>query len=73
MSLSKDELFKQAVKLSPMEKAHLVELLLSSFELTDKPDIDTKWASEAESRLEAYSNGFIEKVSINDVFSSLDV
>ncbi|MGL1892020.1 MAG: addiction module protein [Spirochaetaceae bacterium] len=73
MVISRDELYKEAVNLSPLDKAQLVELLLSSFNYKGRADIDAKWAVEAENRLEASKNGLIEKVSMEDVFSSLDI
>lgn len=73
MVISKDELYKEAVNLSPLDKAQLVELLLSSFNYKGRTAIDSKWAIEGEDRLEASKNGLIEKVSMEDVFSSLNM
>lgn len=73
MIISKDQLYKEAVSLSPMDKAQLVEILLASFNFKDRADIDSKWAIEAEDRLEAANNGLIEKISMDDVFTSLNM
>jgi len=73
MVISKDELYKEAVNLSPLDKAQLVDILLSSFNFKGRAEIDSKWAIEAEDRLEASKNGLIEKVSMEDVFASLDM
>ncbi len=73
MVISKDELYKEAINLSPMDKAQLVEVLLSSFNFKGRSEIDKKWADEAEDRLEAANNGLIKKVSMDDVFASLDI
>lgn len=71
--ISKDELFKEAVNLSPMEKAQLVEIILSSFNFQARKKIDAAWESELEDRLKALKNGEMEKISIEDVFSSINM
>jgi hypothetical protein len=56
------EIFEQALSLKPLEKADLVDRLLSSL---DQPDeaITELWAKEAESRLDAYEKAAsLEKV-----------
>lgn len=58
---------------SPMDRAKLVELILSSFSFEDRDNIDSLWAKEAEDRIKAYNEGKIEKISMEDVFSSLDI
>lgn len=73
MILSKEKLFKEAINLSPMEKAKLVELLLSSFNFQGRKEIDSAWATEAEARLKAIKNGEMETFSMEDVFSSLNI
>ena len=71
MIVSKDEIIKRAIELSPMEKANLIELLLSSFNFQGRKEIDAAWAVEAEARLKAIENGEMETLSMEDVFSSL--
>lgn len=56
-----------------MDRAKLVELILSSFSFEDRDNIDSLWAKEAEDRIKAYNEGKIEKISMEDVFSSLDI
>lgn len=63
MSLSKEELFNEAGNLSPMEKAQLVEFVLSTFNLKGRKEIDSLWSSEAEERLHAAKSGDLEKIS----------
>ena len=73
MTISKEKLFNEAVNLSPMDKAKLVELVLSSFSYQGGKEIDAAWVVEAEDRLKALKNGEMEKISMEDVFSSLNV
>ena len=64
-----DEILKEALTLKPLQKAELVDKLLSSL---DKPDeeIDELWAKEAESRIDDYEKGKIKAVSMEKVLES---
>ncbi len=68
MSTKTKEILNQALELSPIEKAHLVDCLLSSL---DKPDeaIDNLWREEVKKRLEAYQAGKLTTVSLQQVLS----
>ena len=63
------KLTEEAAKLSPLERAELIEGILSSL---DKPDtdIDRAWAHEAQDRLEAYERGEIEALDFEEVVES---
>lgn len=67
MAVSKD-LTEKVLSLRPLEKADLVDRLLSSL---DQPDeaITEMWAKEAESRLDAYEHGKLKAVSLEKVLS----
>jgi len=67
MSTSKD-ILKEAIQLEPTEKTKLVEQLITSLDKPDK-DIDKLWAEEAESRLDAYKQGKLKAVSLEEVLS----
>lgn len=60
-------ILKQALLLSPKEKAVLVEKLLASL---DQPDsaIDGLWAKEAEDRIDAYESGNLKTISAEEIF-----
>jgi putative addiction module component (TIGR02574 family) len=73
MIISKDELYREAVKLSPLDKAQLVELILSSFNYKGRDEIDSKWAKEVEDRLQASKDGLMNKISMEEVFTSLNI
>lgn len=55
---------EEALKLTPVEKAHLAELLLTSL---DKPDAGTekKWVQESEKRYAAYKQGIIQGIPLD--------
>lgn len=65
-----EQLYRQALNLSPIERAALAEELLSSLDATDSK-IDELWAKEAEDRLRAYRAGELEAYSADEVFSEL--
>jgi len=55
---------KEALKLKPVEKVHLAELLLVSL---DKPDseIEQRWVEESERRYAAYKRGDLQGLPLN--------
>ena len=59
-------LLKEALDLPPIERAALVDQLLTSL---DKPDeaIDKVWRKEIAARLRAYRSGTAETVSTEEV------
>lgn len=61
------EILKQALKLKPDERFMIIEGLLKSL---DEPDslLDVLWAEEAEKRLNAYRNGTLEGISVEEIF-----
>jgi putative addiction module component (TIGR02574 family) len=61
-----ENILKEALKLTPSEKAQLIDKLIS---ILDKPDkeIDELWAREAEDRLDAYDQGRIKAISLERV------
>jgi len=61
-----NQVLKEALALKPSQKAELIDKLLSSLDEPDK-EIDELWASEAESRIDAYERGEIKVVSLEKV------
>ena len=61
-----NEILKDALNLRPAEKADLTDKLLSSLDNPDK-QLDELWAREAEDRIEAYDQGKIKALSLNEV------
>lgn len=70
MSGVAEKLVREALQLDPVERAAVIEELLSS---PDKPDpaLDAKWAKEAEDRLFGFRAGEIEAIPANEVFAEL--
>lgn len=59
---------ESALKLPPIERAALIEQMIASLDTAD-PHMDSLWAKEAESRLNAYHNGAIQAVPLTDVLA----
>ncbi|MBP1776153.1 MAG: putative addiction module component, family [candidate division NC10 bacterium] len=72
MSPQAREVLAQALKLSPLEKAELVERILDTFVLPDRKAIDERWAAEAEDRIDAYERGAVVVRSVTDVFARIE-
>ncbi|MGK0298349.1 MAG: putative addiction module component (TIGR02574 family) [Gammaproteobacteria bacterium] len=70
MTEAAKKIFHDAMNLPSIERASLIEELLSSM---DKPDfeLDKLWAKEAEDRLAAYRRGEIESFPANEIFAEL--
>jgi putative addiction module component (TIGR02574 family) len=60
----------QALKLGPLQRAELIETLLSSFD-QKRGELDALWAAEAESRIDAHDEGEIKSSSAEDVFAGI--
>ncbi len=61
-----DNILKEALTLSPSEKAQLIDRLISTLDKSDK-EIDELWAKEAEDRIDAYDQGKIKAISLEKV------
>jgi putative addiction module component (TIGR02574 family) len=62
-----EELLNNIMDLNPKERAFIVEKLLESL---DKPDqnIDMLWQQEAEQRIDAYQQGHLKTLTVEEVF-----
>ena len=63
---SVEQLARKAAALEPVERLRLVEEILCGLDKID-PDIEQRWAAEAEARYEAYQRGEIETVDWQDI------
>lgn len=72
MTTQAQQVLNDAVHLSPIERAELVEKILSSFNFSARNDIDESWALEAEERVDAYDSGEIELSSVAEVFDRIN-
>jgi len=61
-----DNIIREALTLSPSEKAQLIDKLIASLDKADK-EIDELWAREAEDRIDAYDKGKLKAVSLEKV------
>ncbi len=68
MKPKSEELLKEALELPPVERAALVDRLLTSL---DKPDesIDRAWRKEIAARLRAYRAGTAATLSADDILA----
>jgi putative addiction module component (TIGR02574 family) len=67
MSPESKHILEQALRLSPVERAELVEQILSSFEFPDRERINALWAEEAEERIDAYDRGEMGSSSAKEI------
>ena len=63
-----ETIIKEALALRPKQKAKLVDKLLSSLNGSGE-ELDGIWADEGEARIEAFENGKLKAVSLEDVLS----
>ena len=65
--MSNKEILERALTLKPVDRLIIIDGLLRSL---DEPDakIDELWAEEAVNRLQAYRDGRIEGISLDEVF-----
>lgn len=71
MSQNTERVLTDALELPPIERAELIEQLLSSFEFPARKTIDELWAKEAEERIEAYDRGELTAKSAKEVFDRI--
>jgi putative addiction module component (TIGR02574 family) len=69
MSITLQELEKQARSLSPEERARLADSLLESLRDTPLAEIETAWDREIEERVAAYERGELKTFAAEDVFA----
>jgi len=68
MKSRSEELLKEALDLPPIERAAMVDQLITSL---DRPDeaVDEAWRKEIGARLDAYRSGAAATVSADDVLA----
>lgn len=70
MSTEAEMVLAAALGLPEVDRAALIEALLSSLETAPLPTIDALWAAEVEDRLAAYERGELAAVPAAEVFAS---
>ncbi len=72
MSVNTENVLNQALELSPIDRAELIERLLSSFDFPERDSVDSLWAGEVESRIDAFDRGELKSKSAKQVFQNID-
>ena len=72
MTTATQSILKQALNLNPVERAELIEELFHSFDKDHDDKIDSRWANESESRIDAYDVGKITSDSAKAVFERIN-
>ncbi len=72
MSPHVHDILAEALKLSPIERAELLEQIAESFSSPDRQALDERWAAEAEERVQAYERGEIQSRSAHEVFRRIE-
>ncbi|HEU0186523.1 MAG TPA: addiction module protein [Gallionellaceae bacterium] len=68
--MSTAEVIEQALKLKAAERLALIEMLQESLDKSD-PEIDRIWLEEAQRRLQAYREGKLAAIPMEEVFRGL--
>ncbi len=71
MSENTEKILAEALELPPIERAELIEQLLSSFEFPSRKSIDALWAEEVEDRIDAHERGELAATSAKNVFDKI--
>uniref|UniRef100_Q3AQZ2 Addiction module component, TIGR02574 family n=1 Tax=Chlorobium chlorochromatii (strain CaD3) TaxID=340177 RepID=Q3AQZ2_CHLCH len=67
------QIYDEALTLSPIEKVELIEHLYFSLDSKNsRQELDKLWAEEAEDRLTAYENGEIKTTPASEVFAEIN-
>ncbi len=72
MTAQAQQVLEKAIHLPPVERAELVEQILSSFDFPSRGEIDALWAQEAEDRIDAYDQGKIKSTPASRVFEKIN-
>ena len=65
------QILKKAISLPAIDRAELVESILTSFDFPERKKIDALWAEESEARLSAFSSGRIKTKSAKQVLRDI--
>jgi putative addiction module component (TIGR02574 family) len=72
MSAQSKRILNEALELPPVQRAALVEEILSSFDFPLREEVDSLWAKEAEDRIRAYDRGEIKTAPATKVFAKIN-
>ena len=66
-----EQILRDALDLHPVDRAELVEKLLSSFIVSPDHSIDILWEKEVEERVDAYENQQIKTIPAQKIFDNI--
>ncbi len=69
----KNEIISFLLELPPLEKADLIDKLLSSFSSNNEKEIESLWAEESENRLSNYFQKNIKATPMDLVFNRINI
>lgn len=72
MTAVAEKVMKNALDLSPLDRAELIERLFLSFDASSDRPVDKAWKAEAESRIDGYDAGMIRSASAEAVFDRIE-
>ena len=72
MTAQATQVLEEALHLSPLERAELIERIFASFSFPSRQANDAEWACEAEARIDAYDAGRLASTSARDVFARVE-
>ncbi len=72
MAKQAKRILADALELPPLERAELVENLLSSFEFQSRKAIDALRAQEPEDRIDAFERGEMGGIPAKEVFKDIE-
>lgn len=71
MTAVAEKIMETALELPPVDRAELIERLFVSFDPAPNSKIDEAWATEVESRIDAFDAGKIKASPVDDVFNRI--
>ncbi|MBI3601303.1 MAG: addiction module protein [Candidatus Omnitrophica bacterium] len=71
MTTTVKKILKQASILPALDRAELIEELLTSFDFPERQEIDALWAKEVERRLQSFSAGHMKAQPAKQVFEHI--
>ena len=72
MTATAEKIMNDALSLTPVERAEMIERLFQSFDNPRKDEIEAAWATEFESRLDAYKEGKIKASPVEEVMARIN-
>jgi putative addiction module component (TIGR02574 family) len=72
MSDDGKRILSDALELPPVERAELVEEIISSFDFPARAEVDALWAREVEDRIDAFEKGRLKARPAGEILESID-